>query len=172
MTCQHHKPSVFWGCLMFQRTSVASMPARTTGASGASAGQAILAAAQSAFFQQQQAQQSQPQPQQPHGPPPGKPRWHSCVCVFHLYPMHLCAEFFLELKTSKPNRQHFWMFFTLLLLFLKCTFELLHCFIIYTYNVCMQCTQLYINGFIVSSNLAKDLDFQISHKEENILCGF
>ena len=56
---------------MFQRTSVASMPARTTGASGASAGQAILAAAQSAFFQQQ-AQQSQPQPQQPHGPPPGK----------------------------------------------------------------------------------------------------
>jgi len=46
------------------------MPARTTGASGASTGQAILAAAQSAFFQQQQAQQSQPQPQQPHGPPP------------------------------------------------------------------------------------------------------
>ena len=57
---------------MFQRTSVASMPARTTGASGASTGQAILAAAQSAFFQQQQAQQSQPQPQQPHGPPPGR----------------------------------------------------------------------------------------------------
>ena len=33
------------------------MPARTTGASGASTGQAILAAAQSAFFQQQQQQQ-------------------------------------------------------------------------------------------------------------------
>ena len=69
---------------MFQRTSVASMPARTTGASGASAGQAILAAAQSAFFQQQQAQQSQPQPQQPHGPPPGKHADIVTVWVFHL----------------------------------------------------------------------------------------
>lgn len=38
---------------MFHRTS-ATMPARTTGASGASTGQAILAAAQSAFFQQNQ----------------------------------------------------------------------------------------------------------------------
>jgi len=54
------------------------MPARTTGASGASAGQAILAAAQSAFFQQQ-AQQSQPQPQQPHGPPPGSGGGSDCI---------------------------------------------------------------------------------------------
>ena len=119
MTCQHHKPSVFWGCLMFQRTSVASMPARTTGASGASAGQAILAAAQSAFFQQQQAQQSQPQPQQPHGPPPGKPCWHYCLGFSPLPKMHLCAEYFLELKTSNTNKQTtFLNVFHIIILFL------------------------------------------------------
>jgi hypothetical protein len=39
------------------------MPARTTGASGASTGQAILAAAQSAFFSQQH---QQPQTLQQH----------------------------------------------------------------------------------------------------------
>ena len=63
------------------------MPARTTGASGASAGQAILAAAQSAFFQQQ-AQQSQPQPQQSHGPPPGKSDWNyeeSEIVIYDLF---------------------------------------------------------------------------------------
>ena len=43
------------------------MPARTTGAPGASTGQAILAAAQSAFFQQQQQQQQQQAPHHNNG---------------------------------------------------------------------------------------------------------
>lgn len=53
--------------MFHQRTTTATMPARTTGAPGASTGQAILAAAQSAFFQQQQQQQQQQAPHHNNG---------------------------------------------------------------------------------------------------------
>ena len=51
--------------MFHQRTTTATMPARTTGAPGASNGQAILAA--SAFFQQQQQQQQQQAPHHNNG---------------------------------------------------------------------------------------------------------